>query len=107
MTEFQMECRECRETVEIRAEATILRVDGMPATGELLFRCPSCETPDVLLVAGDTLSILLLAGAPPLTLSEPTADEVDLLSPRSRFDWDDLLDWHEQLDAVETVVPWE
>jgi hypothetical protein len=75
--------------------------------GELLFRCPACGTADIQSVDGDAPAQLLIAGIRPLALSEPTVEDCDRPPPGAPFEWQDLLDWHQQLDDVSFVVPWE
>jgi len=108
VTDVLLTCSECRARVEIGAESAVLSMDVAPTlAGELLFRCPLCGTADVQPVEGDALAQLLIVGIRPLALREPTLDPCDRPPPGARFEWQDLLDWHQQLDEVSFVVPWQ
>jgi hypothetical protein len=108
MTDVSVTCGWCDTAVAVHAESVVLRVDVAPTlAGELLFGCPICGTTGVQPVEGDPLARLLIVGIQPLALSEPTLEACDQPPPGARFDWQDLLDWHQQLDDVASVVPWE
>jgi hypothetical protein len=108
MTEVLLTCTECENDIEVCMDHAVLRVDVEPtAEAELLFCCPACEAPSVKTIVGDLLTVLLLVGARPVALSEPTLDPSDLAPDGPSFTWEDLLDWHEQLADVAFVTPWK
>ena len=108
MTEVLMTCTCCREEIAVDMDAAILRMDVEPhADAELLFICPSCATPDVRTIVGELLTLLLFVGVEPLRLSEPSLDRQDRPRCAEPLTPDDLLAWHEALDHVRYVTPWE
>ena len=108
MTVLRLSCSRCDSAVQVGAASALLRVVLSPACeGELMFACPRCGAADVQLVEGDVLTQLLVVGVQSLELIEPTLDAVDQAPPGPRFDRQDLLDWHELLEDVAFVVPWE
>lgn len=89
-------------------DAAILRMDVEPrAEGELLFCCPACGGPGQRHVVGELLTLLLFVGVEPLRLSEPTLPAPDPAHGSQPLTRDDLLTWHEQLEAVRFITPWE
>ncbi len=107
MTDLLLTCGRCYADVNVRVELAVLRVNDVPdAKGELLFRCPSCNLPEAQPLGARVLALLLQAGVPPITLSEPTLDSRDKAPAGPPFTWDDLLDWHEQLKSVVSVDSW-
>jgi len=107
MTSVELTCGECAKLIEVTLEATVMHVEAeIDTVAELLFQCPECNACDISIVQ-DGLELLIAAGAFPLTLNEPQMDECDKAPPGPRFDWDDLLDWHEGLRNVVSVAPWE
>ena len=108
MTEVLMTCTRCKDEIAVAMDAAILRMDVEPrAHAELLFCCPECGAPGVRQVAGELLTLLLFVGVEPLRLSEPTLPREDRAPLRTPLTADDLLTWHEQLDAVTSDTPWE
>jgi hypothetical protein len=108
MTDVLMTCSSCDRDIAVHMETSVMRMDVEPAArAELLFRCPECGVAGVQVIVGDLLTLLLFVGVPPLTLSEPSLDPSDLPPPGPRFTPEDLLEWHETLDATWTVTPWE
>ena len=108
MTDLLLTCGGCHTPVEIRAESAVLSRDVAPSlAGELLFRCPACGTAAVQPIDADALIQLLFVGIHPLAIGEPTLEACARPQTGARFEWEDLLDWHQQLDDVSFVVPWE
>jgi hypothetical protein len=108
MNTVALTCPACAKRIKIVIEHAVLRVDVEPTPeAELLFCCPACEAPGVKTVLGDLLTQLLLVGARPVALAEPTLDPSDLAPDRPPFTREDLLEWHEQLADVDCVTPWE
>nr|WP_300047072.1 hypothetical protein [uncultured Nocardioides sp.] len=86
----------------------VLRMDVVPsAEGELLYSCPSCARPASRRIGGDLLIKLLFVGVEPLRLSEPSLPADDVSPVRAPLTRDDLLDWHQDLGPIWTVIPWE
>ena len=107
MTDLLLTCGRCLADVNVRVELAVLRVNAVPEpNGELLFRCPGCNLPDVQPLGARILSLLLQVGVRPVALGEPTLDPADEAPAGPAFSWQDLLDWHQQLEAVDSVAPW-
>jgi hypothetical protein len=107
MTNLLLTCQRCCTDVNVRVELAVLRVNAIPnAKGELLFRCPGCNLPDAQPLGARVLALLLQDGVPPIALGEPTLDPRDKAPAGPPFSWDDLLDWHQQLEGVVSVAPW-
>ncbi len=108
MTNLLLTCGRCDTDVNVRVEHAVLRVNAVPeAKGELLFRCPGCNLPDVQPLGSRVLSLLLQVGVPPVALGEPALDASDRPPAGPTFSWEDLLDWHQQLESVVSVDPWK
>jgi hypothetical protein len=108
VTELLMTCTRCDDEIAVAMDVAILRMDVAPrAHAELLFCCPTCGAPSVRQVVGDLLTLLLFVGVEPLCLSEPTLPREDRAPAHRQLTPDDLLAWHEQLDGVSFVTPWE
>ncbi|SFC76445.1 hypothetical protein SAMN04487968_11113 [Nocardioides terrae] len=108
MIDILMICPRCDGEITVLMDRAVLRVDVEPrARGELLYRCPACGHPSVSPIGGDLLAQLLLVGVRPVALAEPRLDRDDLAPAGAPFTIEDMLSWHEQLDAVDTVAPWE
>jgi hypothetical protein len=107
MTDLLLTCGRCDADVNIRVELAVLRVNAIPdAKGELLFRCPGCNLPEVQPLGARVLALLLQAGVPPIALGEPTLDPSDKPPAGPKFTWEDLLNWHQQLQSTVSVDPW-
>ncbi|MFI2707820.1 hypothetical protein ACH5WX_09755, partial [Nocardioides sp. CER28] len=101
-------CPRCDDEVTVYMDRAVLRVDVEPRpAAELLYCCPACGRPSVSTVRSDLLAQLLLVGVRPVALAEPRLDKADLPPAGSPFTREDMLSWHEQLDGVDTVTPWE
>jgi hypothetical protein len=116
VTEVLMTCEHCREEIAVQMDRAILRMAVEPrADAELLFVCPACDRPDVRRIVGELLTLLLFVGVEPLRLSEPPLPEDDQpqsVSPTVSaavppLTVDDLIAWHQLLDEVQSVKPWE
>ena len=84
-----------------------LAAKGALAAAELLFCCPECGLPTVRPIVGDLLTLLLLVGVEPLRLSEPSLAPEDVPPDVPPLTRDDLLEWHEQLQGIRFITPWE
>lgn len=108
MIEVLTTCTRCGADVIVDMAAAVLRMDvTRSAEAELLYSCPSCARPAARRIGGALLIKLLIVGVEPLRLSEPSlpaADVPPVLAPLTR---DDLLDWHQDLAPIWTVIPWE
>ncbi|GAA1430911.1 hypothetical protein GCM10009616_16720 [Microlunatus lacustris] len=108
MIEVLTTCTRCDADVSVDMATAVLRMDVTPsAEAELLYLCPSCALPASRRIGGELLIKLLLVGVEPMRLSEPSlpaADEPPVSAPLTR---DDLLDWHQDLAPIWTVIPWE
>lgn len=108
MTEVLLSCPRCGAEVAVAMPSAVLRTDVEPrACAELLFSCPACQAPVVRPVSSQLLSLLLLVGHQPLRLSEPALPAEDLPGEHPRLTLDDLLRWHEDLNPIQFVIPWE
>lgn len=108
MTEVLVTCEQCANEIAVRMDAAILRTDVEPhAAAELLFCCPECGLPTVRPIVGDLLTLLLLVGVEPLRLSEPSLAPEDVPPDVPPLTRDDLLEWHEQLQGIRFITPWE
>lgn len=108
MTEVLLSCPRCDAEVAVAMPRAVLRSDVEPrACAELLFTCPACEAPVVRSVSSELLSLLLLVGHQPLRLSEPSLPADDIPAEHPRLTPDDLLSWHQDLDPIQFVIPWE
>jgi hypothetical protein len=108
VAEVLLTCSRCNGEIAVDMDIAILRVDVEPrASAELLFCCPECGLPGLRQVVGELLTLLLLVGVQPLRLSEPRLPESDRGPDLPPLNRDDLLTWHEQLESVSFVTPWE
>jgi hypothetical protein len=107
MTTLLLTCNRCYSDVDIHVESAILRTEVVPAPwAELLFNCPVCGGADAQPLGATVLALLLQVGTHPVALSEPTLDACDTPPAGQRFEWQDVLDWHEQLTRTTSVEPW-
>lgn len=107
VTKLHLTCGRCYHDVKVHVETAVLRVNTVPeAMCELLFRCPTCNEPEVQLLGPRTLAVLLQVGIEPIALGEPSLDAGDMAPAGPPFQWDDLLDWHRQLSTTFSVDPW-
>lgn len=107
MTDLRLICGRCYCDVNVHVEYAVLRVNAVPEPkGELLFRCPACSLPDVQTLGARMLALLLQVGVPPVALGEPTLDPSDKPPAGPPFDYEDLLNWHQQLESTVSVGPW-
>jgi hypothetical protein len=107
MTDLLMTCGRCYTDVNIHVEHAVLRVNTTPEPkGELLFLCPRCKLPDVQTLGARIMALLLQVGVPPVALGEPALDPSDLPPAGPTFSWEDLLEWHQQLESTCSVDPW-
>ncbi|MDH2415269.1 hypothetical protein [Nocardioides sp. CER19] len=108
MVDILMICPRCGGEITVYMDRAVLRVDVEPRPmAELLYRCPACGQPSVSTVHSALLAQLLLVGVVPVALAEPRLDRADLPPAGPPFTREDVLSWHEQLDGVDTVAPWE
>lgn len=108
MTEVLLSCPRCHAEVAVAMPSAVLRADVEPrACAELLFSCPACQAPVVRPVSSALLSLLLLVGHQPLRLSEPSLPADDTPAEHPCLTRDDLLSWHQDLDPIQFVIPWE
>jgi hypothetical protein len=108
MTEVLTTCARCDQEVAVHMDTAILRMDVEPrADAELLYCCPACSQPCVRHIVGELLTLLLFVGVEPLCLSEPAPDPADLPPSSVPLTRDDLLAWHELLEGIRSVGPWE
>jgi hypothetical protein len=108
MPEVELPCESCATWVVVDVHRTIVHLGAlMNPEADLLFQCPLCGECGTVWLEGHALVVLLLVGVRTLTLHEPEIDAVDVPPPGPRFEWDDLLKWHEELDSVTSVAPWE
>lgn len=106
MTTILMTCSRCLTDITVRLGSVVLRVDvAATASGELIYECPACERPSVSEIGSELLCNLLLAGARPLILGEPTPEPESPTWPP--FTDDDLVTWRRRLSWVISVTPWE
>jgi hypothetical protein len=108
MVDVLLICPRCEGEVTVYMHHAVLRVDVEPRpAAELLYCCPACGRPSVSTVHSGLLAQLLLVGVQPVALAEPGLDEADLPPAGPPFTREDMLTWHEQLNGVDTVTPWE
>ena len=108
MIEVLTTCTRCDADVSVDMATAVLRMDVTPsAEAELLYSCPSCARPASRNIGGELLIKLLFVGVEPLRLSEPTLPPDDVSPMRAPLTRDDLLDWHQDLAPIWTVIPWE
>ncbi|GAA5136955.1 hypothetical protein GCM10023339_76600 [Alloalcanivorax gelatiniphagus] len=108
MIEVLTNCTRCDADISVDMAGAVLRMDVTPAAeAELLYFCPSCEMPASRRITGDLLIKLLFVGVQPLRLSEPSLPAEDTPPPSPPLTPEDLLDWHQDLAPIWTVIPWE
>ena len=108
MTELLVTCERCAKEIAVPMDDAILRTDVEPnASAELLYCCPECGAPTARPVVGDVLTLLLLVGVEPLRLSEPSLAPEDLPPDVPPLTSDHLLEWHELLNEIHFITPWE
>ena len=106
MTTILITCPRCLTDITVHLGSVVLRVDvAATACGELNYECPECERPGVSEIGSDLLCNLLLAGARPLILGEPTPENAPPARPP--FTDDDLVTWRRRLSWVISVTHWE
>lgn len=101
-------CPLCGNDVDVPVASAVLRTDREPvARGELLYHCSVCHKVVRQDVGSELLALLLLEGKQPLRLGEPALAPDDVAPANPPLTREDLLAWHESLEVIQFVIPWE
>lgn len=91
-------CSDCGD-VELGTRDLVVRLREDTESGTYVFRCPTCEAPVVRPADRPTIDLLVSSGCR-LELWNTPAELVERHPVGEPFCYDDLIDFHEQLEST-------